>query len=83
MSDNRPNLADTVPEPEDGTVLVLENDFREFTPIIRDDEAASDAGYDPKARWFIATDNPEEAETWREIVMGSIRLHSLTEIAKV
>lgn len=82
---DKPNLADTMAEPDDGTTLLLENGFEEFTPIRRDDTSAEMAEYDVAGgeRWFIATDEPDGAETWHDIVAGAVRIHAVTMIAQV
>lgn len=81
---DRPNLADRLPEPEDGATLVVENHFREFTPIIRDDQSAKEGDCDATGgeRWFVATDEPEAPETWRDILVEAVRVHSLTTLAE-
>jgi hypothetical protein len=82
---NRSNLAATVAEPDDGTTLLIENVFEEFTPIRRDDDGAEMAEYDVAAgqRWFVATSEPEGAETWHGILDGAVRIHFLTVFAEL
>lgn len=59
-----PHLADLLPEPDDGTVLVVHVGDT-YAVIQRDDATASECAEHPDERWFDASDLDAAPVTWR------------------
>lgn len=72
----KPNLADQLPEPPDGTNLVIRDSNGEWHLICRNDQDAAESLDEPgDERWFSSEWSYPEYETWASILTYAVAVY--------
>jgi hypothetical protein len=79
MSD-RPNLADRIPEPPDGTLLILQDGERVHRVVLRADAEARQTSDFEDERWFDATDMETDPLAWREALKYATKVYACGQV---